>query len=68
MTTERARFHVCASLVPKPMTVFIGLGTRIGVRMPGSGVNSFYDHRKFEPMKSLNGWEAARCDEHPFRT
>ena len=22
---------------------------------------------EFEAMKSLSGWEAARCDEHPFR-
>ena len=22
---------------------------------------------EFEAMKTLSGWEAARCDEHPFR-
>ena len=30
-------------------------------------MNSFFDHRKFEAMKSLSGWEAAHCDEHQFR-
>ena len=30
---QRARFHVCTSLVPKPMIVIIGLGTRLDVRM-----------------------------------
>ena len=32
----------------------------------GSAVNSFFDHSKFEAMKS-SGCEAARCDEHQFR-
>ena len=30
-------------------------------QQPGSAVNSFSDHSKFEAMKSLSGWEAARC-------
>ena len=30
-------------------------------------VNSFFDKGKFEAMKTLSGWEAARCDEHQFR-
>ena len=56
------------------MTVGIGLGTRLDVRMrtrlengilhngqqPGSAENSFFDHSKIEAMKSLSGWEAAR--------
>ena len=50
------------------MTVVIGLGARLDVRMrtrlengilrngqqPGSAVNSFFDHSKFEAMKSLS--------------
>ena len=58
-----------------------GLGTRLHMRMrtrlengvlrnkqqSGSAVNCFLiDHSKFEAMKSLSSWEAARCDEHPF--
>ena len=63
------------------MTMVIGLGTRLDVYMRtrlengvlrngqqlGSAVSSFFDHSKFEAMKSLSGWEAVRCDEHPFR-
>ena len=62
------------------MTVVIGLGMRLDVHMhtrlengvlrngqqPGSAVNSFFDYSKFEAMKSLSGWDAARCDEHQF--
>ena len=58
-----------------------GLGTRLDVRMrtrlengvlrngqqSGSAVKSFFDQGKFEAMKSLSGWDAARCDEYPFR-
>ena len=57
-----------------------GLGTRLHVRMrtrlengvlrngqqSGCAVNSFFDQSKFEAMKTLSGWEAARCDEHQF--
>ena len=25
-----------------------------------------FDHDKFEAMKMLSSWEAARCDEHQF--
>ena len=32
-----------------------------------SAVNNFFDQGNFEAMKTLNGWEAARCDEHQFR-
>ena len=59
------------------MTVIIGLGMRLvhmrtrlenGVlhngQQPGSAVDSFFDHSKFEAMKLLSGWEAAHCDEH----
>ena len=28
---------------------------------------AFVDQGEFEAMKTLSGWEAARCDEHPFR-
>ena len=33
----------------------------------GSTVNNFFDQGNFEAMKTLSGWEAARCDEHQFR-
>ena len=63
------------------MTVVFGLGTRLRVRMrtklengvlsngqqPQSVVNGFVDQGEFEAMKLLSGWEAARCDEHPYR-
>ena len=62
------------------MTVVIGLGMRLNVRMrtrlengvlrngqqPGSAENNFFDHSKFEARKSLSGWEAARSDEDQF--
>ena len=32
-----------------------------------SVVNDFSDQGELEAMKTLSGWEAARCDEHPFR-
>ena len=76
---QRARFHACTSLVPKPITVVIGLGTRLDVRMrtrfkTGNGQQPdsecweqlFFDHSEFEAMKSLSGGVAARCDEHQF--
>ena len=25
------------------------------------------DQGEFEAMKTLSGWKATRCDEHPFR-
>ena len=28
---------------------------------------AFVDQGEFEAMKTLSGWEAARCDDHPFR-
>ena len=28
---------------------------------------AFVDQGEFEAMKTLSGWEAERCDEHPFR-
>ena len=33
----------------------------------GNAENSLFDHNKFEAMKSLTGWEAARSDENQFR-
>ena len=77
---QRTRFHVCTSLVPKPITVVIGLGTRLDVHMHtrlengvlrngqqlGSAESSFFDHSKFEAMKSLSSWEAACSDEDQF--
>ena len=69
------------SIVPRPMNVVFGLGTRLCLRMrtklangvlhneqqPQSVVNGFIDQGEFEAMKTLSGWEAGRCDEHPFR-
>ena len=57
------------------------LGTRLRMRMrtklengvlhngqpTQSVVNGFSDQGELEAMKTLSGWEAARCDEHPFR-
>ena len=62
------------------MTVVIGLGTRLDVRMrtilkmasfatdSSRAVlgTAFFDYSEFEAMKSLSGWVAARCDEHQF--
>ena len=28
---------------------------------------AFIDQGEVEATKTLSGWEAARCDEHPFR-
>ena len=74
-------FPSALSVVPRPMKVVFGLGTRLRVRMrtklengvlhneqqPQSVVNGFIDQGEFEAMKTLSGWEAARCDEYPFR-
>ena len=74
-------FPSALSVVPRPMNVVFGLGTRLRVRMrtklengvlhneqqPQSVVNGFIDQGEFEAMKTLSGWEAARCDEYPFR-
>ena len=71
------RFHVCTSLVPRPMTVVFGLGTRLRVRMrttlengvlrngqqPGSAMNSFIDQDEFGAMKMLSGCIALSCDK-----
>ena len=68
------------SLAPRPITVVFGLGMRLHVRMHttlengilnneqslGSAVNKFFNHGKFEAMKTLSGWEAAHCDKHQF--
>ena len=70
-------FACVTGLIPKPMTVVIGLGMRLHVCMhtrseignrqqPGSAVNSFFNHSKFEAMKLLSGCEAVRCDKHQF--
>ena len=75
------RFRLCDSLVPRPMIVVFGLGTRLHVRMhtklengilrnrqqPQSVVNGFIDHGEFEALKTLSGRRAPRCDKHQFR-
>ena len=82
MRTARWPFRLCASLASRPMTVVFGLGTRPRMRMRTkleNGVLSkdsslrvlrmaFVDQGELEAMKTLSGWEAVRCDEHPFRT
>ena len=37
------------------------------MQLSGSTVNNFFDQGNSEAMKTLSGWEAARCDEHQFR-
>ena len=32
-----------------------------------SAVNNFFNQGNFETMKTLSGWEAARCDKHQLR-
>ena len=78
--SQHTQFHVCTSLVPKPMTVIIGLGMRLDMRMRtrlenailhngqqlGSAENSFVDHSKFEGTKLLSGWEAVHSDKDRF--
>ena len=52
------------------MTVVIGLGTRLDVRMRTRLKNCVFrngQRSKFEAMKSLSGWEAAHSDEDQFR-
>ena len=75
------RDFTCTSLIPKPVTAVIGLGTRLDVRtrtrlengvlcngqQPDSAKNSFLDHSKFEAMKLLSGWELAHSDEDQIR-
>ena len=78
-TGQRAQFRVSTSLVPRPMTVVFGLGTRLHVCMrtrlgngvlcnrqqSGSAVNILFDQGKFEAMKT-SGCEAVCYDEHQF--
>ena len=62
------------------MTVVLGLGTRLRVRMrttfengvlrngqqPGSAVNSSIDQGEFRAIKTLSGCKASRCDKYQF--
>ena len=62
------------------MTVVLGLGTRLRVRMrttfengvlrngqqSGSAVNSSIDQGEFRAMKTLSGRTAPRCDKYQF--
>ena len=73
-----SRFHLCTSLVPRPMIVVFGLGTRLHVCMctklengvlrnsqqPQSAVNGFCE---FEAMKTLSSHRAPRCNKYEFR-
>ena len=62
------------------MSMVLGLGTRLRVRMrttlengvprneqPSGIAVNFFNQGNFEAMKTLSGWEAACCDEHQFR-
>ena len=72
------RFHLCTSLVPRPTIVAFDLGTRLHVRMHTKLENDVLcngqpSHRALwmafltrVNLKTLSGWEAARCDEHQF--
>ena len=52
--------------------VFVHMHTRLendvlrNRQQLGSTVNSFFVQGKLESMKTLSGWEAARCDERQF--
>ena len=35
-------------------------------QQPGRTVHSFFDHGKFEAMKTVSSWEATYCDEDQF--
>ena len=68
--------HFPCALVPRPMSVVFGLRVRMHTKFkngilhneqqPQRVVNDFIGQGEFEAMKSLGGWEAACCDEHPF--
>ena len=74
------QFRLCTHLVPRPTIVAFDLGMRLNVRLctklengvlhnghpPQSVVNGFLNQGKFGAMKTLNGWEVVRCDEHQF--
>ena len=55
------KLHVC-------MRTTLENGVLCNGQQPRSVVNGFYRPGEFEGRKTLSGWEAARCDEHPFRT
>ena len=65
--------------MPAMRTGTFGLGTRLRVRMRTKLENGVLSNGQqpqcckrlqgeFEAIKTLSGWEAAHCDEHPFRT
>ena len=71
-----SRFHLCTSLIPRPMIVVFGLGMRPHVYMhtklendngqePQSAVNGFCQG-EFDSMKTLSGRRAPRSDKHQF--
>ena len=80
---QYAHFSVTLKLLFKPviLCIIFCLDTLLDVCMhtrlengvlrngqqPGSAGNSFFDYSKFEAMKSLSGWDAARCGKHQFR-
>ena len=70
------------SLVPRPMIMVFGLGTRLHLhrytkiengilhneQQPQSVVNAFIDQDKFEAMKTPIGRRALHCDKDQFHT
>ena len=52
---------------PERMRTKFKNGVLHNEQQPQRIVNGFIGQGEFEAMKSLSGWEAARCDEHPFR-
>ena len=77
--SQRVRFRVSTSLIPRAMTVVFGLGTRLHVcitrlengvprngQQADSAMNSFFDKGKFEAMKTPSGCKSAHCDGHQF--
>ena len=83
MPAVRVVNHLCTSLVPRPMIVVFGLGTRLHVRMRTKLENgvlttdsshrvrvllmAFIDQGEFEAMKTLSSRRAPRSDKHQFR-
>ena len=80
MLSGQPAIHVSTCLAPRSMTVLLGLGTRLRVRMrttfengvlrngqqPGSAVNSSIDQGEFRVMKTLSDRIAPRCDKYQF--
>ena len=58
-----ARSHSLGQRLRVRMRTTLGNGVLRNEQPSGCAVNNFLDQGNFEPMKTLSGWEAARCDE-----